>query len=318
MATYSESEKARILSFPIASVLAHLGKRTDHRGEMFFSPFREENEPSFHIKSSENLWMDFGSGEGGNVLTLVSRLENIPLQKAWDFVAGLDPNIIVEDRPVRIERTDSPRKIFIESVKDISSTSLIAYASGRGIGRHLLQRYCSEVTFLIEGFSRSHTAIGFPAQENWVLRLPTERFYGKRCTGSSCSLLGPSGNAVTVPSCERVEVFEGFFDFLSWLVLKNRTKPFSDICVLNSVNNLHKAMPFIAPHGSVSCWLDNDRAGEAAFLQIKDAVPSAINHLEELREAGAKDVNEYLKSRTPETIVMQKTIQQPYSFTIKK
>lgn len=318
MATYSESEKARILSYPIASVLAHLGKRTDHRGEMFYSPFREESEPSFHVKRSENLWMDFGSGEGGNVLTLVSRLEGIPLQEAWDYVAKLDNNIFIDNSPARISRAPQSTKIIIREVRPLTNSHLIAYGTGRGIHRHLLERYCSEVDFHIEGYSTSiQTAIGFPAGKHWVLRLPSEGRFSKRCTGSGCSLLGPSGKSVIAPSSDRVEVFEGFFDFLSWLELKNRTKPFSDICVLNSVNNLQKGIDFITEHKGISCWLDNDNAGKKAFDEIHLRAPKAHSHTEELSQAGVKDVNELLL-HSKQAIVINNSITKPYSFTIKK
>ena len=317
MATYSDTEKERILSFPIASVLAHLGKRTDHRGEMYYSPFRDEKEPSFHVKRSTNLWMDFGSGEGGNVLTLVSRLENIPIQKAWDFLADLDPGIVVDDTPKRERRRDVSTKIVILRQSPLKSTLLLNYGMERGVHRHLLERYCSEITFSIEGYPGHHyTGIGFPAGDGWVIRLPRERG-GKRCTGSACSFLGASGAVTAEPTCGRVEVFEGFFDFLSWMELKDRTRPFCDICVLNSVNNLSRAIPFISAHSAVSCWTDRDEAGEKAFSGILSACSGAYHHLDELASSGSKDLNEHLLKSRP-TIVKNNSIHKPYSFTIKK
>ena len=49
MASYDTAEKERLLSIPVATVLEHFGCRTDHRGQMYFSPFRDEREPSFHV-----------------------------------------------------------------------------------------------------------------------------------------------------------------------------------------------------------------------------------------------------------------------------
>ena len=76
MATYDENQKARIMGYPIENVLAHFGKRTEHRGEMYFSPFRDEAEPSFHIKRSENVWMDFGTGQGVSIMIQVHQRFN--------------------------------------------------------------------------------------------------------------------------------------------------------------------------------------------------------------------------------------------------
>ena len=298
MATYNENEKERILSFPIPSILSHFGKRTDHVRQMYFSPFRDERTPSFCVKESSNLWMDFGSGEGGNVLTLVSRLAGIPLSEAWDYIANLDPGMVVLDTPAGISReTSHSTKIIIDRVRDtFSSRNLVSYAESRGIPRHILEFYCKQVTYHVESNRMySWTAIGFPASDGWVLRQSTDGRFAKRCTGSCCTLLSVSGNPVPVASCDRVEVFEGFFDFLSWLVMKERTKPFSDICVLNSVNNLSRGLEFIVSHSQVSCWLDNDEAGHAAFERIRESCPGARDHYQELGDC--KDVNELLQQR---------------------
>ena len=76
MATYDENQKVRIMGYPIENVLAHFRKRTEHREEMYFSPFRDEAEPSFHIKRSENVWMDFGTGQGVSIMIQVHQRFN--------------------------------------------------------------------------------------------------------------------------------------------------------------------------------------------------------------------------------------------------
>ena len=316
MTKYSECEKARILSFPIPSILQHFGRRTEHIGNMYYSPFRDERNPSFSVKPSDNLWMDFGSGEGGNVLTLVSQLAGIPISETWDYIAALDLNMVVLDTcadTVRNHVTSS--KIIIDRVRDsFNSRNLVRYAESRGIPRHILEFYCRQVTYHVEGMRNlSWTAIGFPAGDGWVLRQSTNDRYSKRCTGSCCTLISVSGNPVPVASCDRVEVFEGFFDFLSWLVLKERTKPFSDICILNSVNNLSRGIDFIASHSTISCWLDDDPAGRDTFEKIKDRCPQARDHFGELE--GCKDVNELLVTRK-KAIVPNNSISSN-SFSIK-
>ena len=46
------------------------------KGKSIFycSPLRPENSPSFAVNIKENLWYDFGSGIGGNLINLVERL----------------------------------------------------------------------------------------------------------------------------------------------------------------------------------------------------------------------------------------------------
>ncbi len=323
MTTYSDTEKERILRYPIESVLAHYGKRTGHRGRMYYSPFRDEKEPSFSVDRKENLWMDFGTGRGGNVLTLVSELEGVPVSAAWDIVAGMDPGLVVtssRDTSIPSAKETRGSRIVIDGVFSEFSRPLVRYALSRGIPQHLLTRYCREVAYHVDGFAGSRRVIAFPTEDGWVLRSPGGGPYAKRCTGSRPTFLGASGAATDGPSCARVEVFEGFFDFLSWLVLKDRTKPFSDVCVLNSVNNLPKAMEFISAHGSVSVWTDADEAGRKAASEILSRCPGALDHGADLALAGAKDVNELLLERVRAAKEFsRKEILQPKQqpFTIK-
>ena len=40
----------------------------------YLSPFRTEASPSFNVSPKNNLWNDFGAGEGGNLINLVQKM----------------------------------------------------------------------------------------------------------------------------------------------------------------------------------------------------------------------------------------------------
>lgn len=303
MATYDARQKERLLEFPIPVLLKHFGKRTDHEGKMYFSPFREETRPSMHVDPVKNIWMDFGSGEGGNVLTLASMLQGISMADAWDFLAGLDPDVKIDSRPYRSSRSSTSTVITVDEVcPSFASTALKGYAQSRGIPLHILNRYCRQVRYHIGDSRNIFNAIGFPTADGWVMRHAGQAAgKAKRCTGCQCTFLDVSGALTACPTSDRVEVFEGFFDFLSWLVIKDKTKPFSDICVLNSVNNLRRGMAFISAHSCVSAWMDNDEAGIKALESLRSACPNVISHTAELE--GVKDVNDLLMKNRKEAIV---------------
>lgn len=314
MATYSEEEKARILSYPIEDLLSVLGKRTDHRRDMYFSPFRDETQPSLHISRSRNLWKDFGDNTGGNVLTMASRLLGISTARAWDYIAGLSQNFVASGPVIgAARRSPEPRhRIIIDSVSErFIRRQIVEYAKTRGIPLDLLSRYCSEVTYHIEGSQGLHcTAIGFPTDGGWVLRRPAEGRDAKRSTSGRPSFLGPNGRPVSSASHSQIQVFEGFFDFLSWLVLGGRTLPSCDVCVLNSTGNLGRAMDFISAHEEVHCWMDDDRAGRDAYGLVKEKVPQAVDHLADL--LGHNDLNDLLRS--PDRPIVQNNSIQPNLF----
>lgn len=75
---------------------------------MYLSPLRDERTPSFKVDYVQNLWYDFGLGEGGTLLTLVMRLERCNSREAVrrlqngekrnSYSASLSPGIY--ERPV--------------------------------------------------------------------------------------------------------------------------------------------------------------------------------------------------------------------------
>jgi len=54
------------------------------RGKNYFglSPFRSETKPSFSVSVDKNLWYDFGSGQGGNVIDFLIEYERISFVEA--------------------------------------------------------------------------------------------------------------------------------------------------------------------------------------------------------------------------------------------
>lgn len=60
--------------------LARIGcspTRSSTTQSWYLSPLRTEDTASFKVNRSRNLWYDFGSGEGGDILDLMLKLENL-------------------------------------------------------------------------------------------------------------------------------------------------------------------------------------------------------------------------------------------------
>ena len=54
---------------------------------LYLSPLREEHTPSFKVDYEQNLWYDFGLGEGGSIIDLVMCME---LCDAGEAIQRLD------------------------------------------------------------------------------------------------------------------------------------------------------------------------------------------------------------------------------------
>lgn len=268
MMQLTETERARLRDYPIESVLAAFGKSTAHgRDNCYYSPFRQEARPSFHISRDGIRWYDFGIGAGGSAVALVCRLLDCNAGHAYDFLANLSSSYI----PVRTgkssnARSSRPSRIRIISVRDtFSSKQLLDYAKSRGISPATLGGCCSEVVFGYEGRGHfSGKAIGLRNNRGgWILRAPDT----KKCTSSETTTIDIYGTCSDVPTSRCGVLFEGMFDYLTFREIIG--EPGCDACVLNSVNNIARAGGWIASHDRLFTFMDDDEAGRTATLRIR-------------------------------------------------
>ena len=298
---YRNPDIIELFTVPVADILSHLGYSDRHQGDMFYSPFRNEVSPSFHINHKANVWYDHVTGVGGGVLDLVRLLTNCTVREGLDFLASVK-GVIPESANVTRASSQTQKEPMINIIKTYSpveNETLKAYAHNRGISGDILNRYCQEVVYGIKG-KRNHRfhAIGFPNCEGgYVLRSTRQ----KRCTGNAPTWIDSNENVSDVKSADTLYVFEGFMDFLSWKMMDEFTFDRYDCCVLNSVTNLGKIIAKVAEYDTVKTFLDNDDAGLRAFSQLAQALETtdvSISEMSGLYE-GYKDLNEMLvKTRT--------------------
>ena len=290
-----------LFTVPVADILLHLGHSDKHQGDMYYSPFRNEVSPSFHINHKANVWYDHGTGVGGGVLDLVRLLTNCTVREGLDFLASVK-GVIPESTNVRRESSQTQKEPMINIIKTYSpveNETLKAYALNRGISSDILNRYCQEVVYEIKG-KRNHRfhAIGFPNCEGGYVLRSTKQ---KRCTGNAPTWIDSNEKVSDVKSADTLYVFEGFMDFLSWKMMDEFTFDRYDCCVLNSVTNLGKIIAKVAEYDTVKTFLDNDDAGLRAFSQLAQALETTDVSISEMSGLydGYKDLNEMLvKTRT--------------------
>ena len=241
---------------------------------MYLSPLREERTPSFKVDYVQNLWYDFGLGEGGTLLTLVMRLERCDSREAVrrlqngekgdTGIASISPGIgeplgvggaLSVVRPATVPALRIPA-LRILSDASLRHPALVGYLASRGIVPPVAAAFCREVRYEING--RAFFAVGFRNDAGgWELR--SARFKG----GSSPKHITTIDNR-----SDTVIAFEGFMDFLAYLSLKYPERLRIDAAVLNSVVNLPKAVPFISRHPVIRTFFDNDEAGRKATADL--------------------------------------------------
>ena len=222
----------------------------------------------------QNLWYDFGLGEGGTLLTLVMRLERCDsreavrrLQNGEKRDAGsvsLSPGVgerPAAGGPLPVLRPATVPALRILSDASLRHPALVGYLASRGIVPPVAAAFCREVRYEVNGCA--FFAVGFRNDAGgWELR--SARFKG----GSSPKHITTIDNR-----SDTVIAFEGFMDFLAYLSLKHPERLRIDAAVLNSVVNLPKAIPFLSRHPVIHAFFDNDEAGRKTTCRSDPSLP---------------------------------------------
>ena len=260
--------------------------KENNRYGMYQSPFREDKDASMKVDYNQNLWIDYGTGEGGSIIDLVARLENITISEA---IAKLDDNSFSFQRNASIVPASLINRelaIKIQNIAQLAHPALLGYLNERAVNTDIAKRYCSEVHYSIAG--KNFFAIGFPNDTGgWELR--NRNFKGS---------ISPKNITTYNNASDTAMVFEGFMDFLSYLSLKENPSPTIDTVVLNSTANLSKAIPFLKFHRTVHGFLDNDDAGRKSLANLRELLTSSevVDHSGFYRNY--KDLNEYWQEKS--------------------
>jgi DNA primase len=217
----------------------------------YLSPLRDEKTPSFKVNRKLNCWYDHGIGKGGNLIDFAILYHNCSvgefLQEINGHVSFHQPHF--EASKKIFENTES--KVTIVSEKAISSLALERYLTQRRIPIDIARQYCKEITYQING--KQYFGVGFKNDSGgYELR--------NQFNKSSSS---PKDIKTFEFGANETAVFEGFFDFLSFIAMqKNLPQKKADFVVLNSVSFFEKARSFMEQHEQIKLYLDNDKTGQ--------------------------------------------------------
>jgi hypothetical protein len=178
----------------------------------------------------------------------------------------------------------SSSSTVILNIIPITHPKLIVWVQERKIDLDLANRYCREIHY--RNRDKNYFSIGFKNDKSgYELSIPPN-FKGCISLKDITTIRNNSDTCL---------VFEGFWDFLSYLAIQKIEKNKHDMAILNSVANVQKTMDFLKSHKDIYTYLDNDDAGRKATELIKSNCISVNNRSE--RYAGFKDLNDYLRQK---------------------
>jgi DNA primase len=242
----------------------------------------------------KNLWIDYGTQEGGTLIDLVMKMDHCSLHEAisllkrnysrTDVGTSQRNNMPTSSFSFHREKADSKIKtpeqsITIQKVQPISNPTLIDYLDERRISLSIARIHCREVHYTVN--DKTYYALGFQNDKGgYELR----NKYFKGCTSKDITSVRRNKNHCLV--------FEGFMDYLSFLTIQKQQNAPVDVIVLNSLSNLPKVSSSLTAYKGIFTFFDNDVAGKKAVQELQ-STSNTVNDLSHFY-SGYKDLNEYL------------------------
>ena len=280
----------------IVDYLQQHGYSPQHiRGNSYWycSPLRNEQTASFKVNTERNQWYDFATGEHGDIIDLVCILQHCSIAEAMKHLSSAsNTSAVNSSTPVAssfsfggtsIPAASPAHHMELISVQPITHPKLLQYLAERGLKKSDIFSFLWEISYKTS--DKTFFALGFANDAGgWELRNPY--FKGCMAPKSNSTIKGKGG--------QRLQLFEGFMDFLSWRKLHPEIE--ADSIVLNSLALLPKVTSLITSYTSIECFLDNDEAGRKAFDQLKYSCPHVIDG--SVRYQTHKDLNEWLVAQS--------------------
>jgi hypothetical protein len=279
----------------------HHPQKISREDYWFLSPIRDEKTASFKVNRKLNVWYDFGLGKGGNFIDFgivfhrctVSEL----LQKLSDNSQVFSQNLL----PAAIKKLQhfsgadlishgnaknigAYSSIIVTDAREISDPFLLNYLRQRRINLSVANTFCREVSFTLN--DKNYRAIGF---KNNAGGYEIRNAFFK---GSS----SPKYVTFFDNNAEKLTVFEGFFDFLSYQTLvHNQQQELTNFLILNSLSFFERSQLLMEKSRSVHLYFDNDTAGKACVAAALKR--SKQYHDESHLYKCYKDLNDFLTGR---------------------
>jgi hypothetical protein len=265
-------------------------KRGDNWWYLSMLPNRTEHTPSFKVNTRLNRWIDFGNGEKGNLIDLGICYHRCSVSEFLRLL-GNEPILTTPQQNAQLPSPPGPTNTSIElkAIKELTDPLLLKYLRSRHIPSKIAMHWCKEIDYVIR--DRTYRAIGFPNQSGGY-ELRNSWFKGS---------ISPKDSSRIQNDGTELAVFEGFFDFLSFLTRQaqlqqpqpTKPEPTPDYLILNSTAFWSKNLTHMLRYDHVHLYLDRDATGQLLTREALDLRPAKfIDH--STAYANYQDLNEHL------------------------
>lgn len=248
----------------------------------YLSPFRpQEKTPSFAVRPKQNDYIDFATGQGGDIIKFVERYHTVDFKEAVRLLQSFDGTVKVESFSF-VCNEEIKQPFQLKKIKPLENQALLQYLTERKIKLSVARMYLKEAYYNTKEF-----ALAFENDlGGFELRNKIKKFSTSPKTITS--IKGKSKTAALL--------FEGFIDFLSYLTIKNIETPEYDTIVLNSTKNLHLAKDLLSHYTKIFSVLDTDDTGRKTHGELMECFKDSKIIDCTPKYADFDDLNHYLMS----------------------
>ena len=278
---------------PLKNFLDALGFRPSKSNpkELWYcSPLRDEKTPSFKVDVVKNVWFDHGIGQGGTIIDFgmhYKHTSNIKEVLSWiaKQVVNKSANLVQTSPAQNVSSKRHDLELVQGSVKQPHTAALLNYAISRGISEQVTKTCFKELNFINHATGKQYFALGL---ENKSGGFDVRNKYFK-------GAISPKDFTFYDRGSSEIVVFEGMFDYASWLMLSQDNPKNLDIIILNSLSFHQQAADFIQrrSYEKVYTFFDNNPAAKKA-AQSYSALFNERHSSQVGLYAGYGDLNEYL------------------------
>jgi len=259
-------------------------KKETNKAFAYCAPYRNDTDASMFVYKADNRWHDFGTAENGSLVDLVCKIFKEDVRGALSILSGANftpPSLSF----VRQEEINS--SIEINHVQPLQNRALIQYLESRKIPVKIAAKYTKEAYYTITnpntGEFKKYFSIAFENDKSGY-ELRNKIWKGGTSPKTITTI---SGNS------EKLNIFEGFIDFLSALVYYQQPEPRNTTIILNSLSNLRHLYSVLTNYSQINLFLDNDLSGVNATNEIITRNQQAVNQAKMIYP-NYKDFNEFI------------------------
>jgi hypothetical protein len=241
---------------------------------IYLSMLRDsDTTPSFSVNDKAGTWYDHGEGKGGNIIDFgLQYWRGLTFQEVLEKIVLVSNTCLPDVQPVkafkRTNQIEKPNYQILE-IKDLGNSPIILnYLESRGVGSVANGRL-KEIYYQVEDEQKRQNKFFAAGWQNetgaWEIRSALDF---KACLGHKAISFIPDSE-------KRLSVFEGYFNYLSWLT----DNPFGtdSVLVLNSVSLLQTGINKAKGFSDIFLFFDNDPTGKQATKDFQAAIPAAID-----------------------------------------